>query len=141
MKPTNDCPDCMTNEDSVGEGGRCARHEIEFLQTRLDEMTRKCCYAETEHGKRVLEREDQQQRAEKAEARLSQAEAKLAEKDRLSEAREKVVEAAKAYTTKREYQNVGACKIDQDRLCDALEKAVDELAAEKAEQAKDREGE
>ena len=30
-----DCPDCSTNEDAVGEGMRCCRHEIAFLRVKL----------------------------------------------------------------------------------------------------------
>ncbi len=33
----NNCPDCMTNEEAVGEGVRCARHEIDFLRAALVE--------------------------------------------------------------------------------------------------------
>ncbi len=31
----NNCPDCMTNEEAVGEGVRCARHEIELLKAEV----------------------------------------------------------------------------------------------------------
>lgn len=33
----NNCPDCMTDENAVGEGVRCAAHEIAFLKKRLIE--------------------------------------------------------------------------------------------------------
>lgn len=31
----NSCPDCMTNEEAVGEGRRCNFHEIEYLRIVL----------------------------------------------------------------------------------------------------------
>ena len=34
-KMSQDCPDCMENENAIGEGTRCARHEIEYLRERL----------------------------------------------------------------------------------------------------------
>ncbi len=36
----NNCPDCMTNENAVGEGIRCAMHEIEFLRSSLAAMAK-----------------------------------------------------------------------------------------------------
>lgn len=47
----------------------------------------------------------------------------------LSQAKEAVIEAAKQYTKPREYQNVGSFREHQDKLADALEAAVDRLAA------------
>ncbi len=35
MDNCNDCPDCMTNEEAVGEGKRCAAHEIKYLKAKL----------------------------------------------------------------------------------------------------------
>lgn len=61
--------------------------------------------------------------------KLSYLQSAQAEDARIAAEKEAVIEAAKQYCVRREYQNVQACREDQNRLADKLEKAVDALAA------------
>ena len=69
-KAMNNCPDCMIDENAVGEGARCTEHEIIFLRAALAKFEK-----ERDEWKRGMDKwaEDCKEESDRADAAVEEA--------------------------------------------------------------------